>query len=155
MTLADRPAAGKTGTTNESAAVWFAGFTHDIAAAAWVGDPRGGFAHPMKNLTINGKYYKQVFGSTLPGPIWQRSMTAALEGTDPTTLTLSNEWNLRPARGVTSMSSLVPGLEPLPNPDEFVVDNSVKPTASPTIATPTGDTSPTVPDEAPAATTPE
>ena len=155
MTLADRPAAGKTGTTNESAAVWFAGFTPDIAAAAWVGDPRGGFAHPMKNLTINGKYYKQVFGSTLPGPIWQRSMTAALEGTDPTTFTLSNEWNLRPARGVTSMSSLVPGLEPLPNPDEFVFDNSVKPTASPTIAPPTGDTSPTVPDEAPAATTPE
>lgn len=155
MTLADRPAAGKTGTTNESAAVWFAGFTPDIAAAAWVGDPRGGFAHPMKNLTINGKYYKQVFGSTLPGPIWQRSMTAALEGTDPTTFTLSNEWNLRPARGVTSMSSLVPGLEPVPNEDEFIFDNSVKPTASPTVAPPTGDTAPTVPDEAPAATTPE
>ncbi len=155
MSLADRPAAGKTGTTNESAAVWFAGFTPDIAAAAWVGDPRGGFAHPMKNLTINGKYYKQVFGSTLPGPIWQRSMTAALEGTDPTTFTLSNEWNLRPARGVTSMSSLVPGLEPVPNEDEFIFDNSVKPTASPTVAPPTGDTAPTVPDEAPAATTPE
>lgn len=162
MTLADRPAAGKTGTTNESAAVWFAGFTPDIAAAAWVGDPRGGFAHPMKNLTINGKYYKQVFGSTLPGPIWQRSMTAALEGTDPTTFTLSNEWNLRPARGVTSMSSLVPGLEPVPNEDEFIFDNSVKPTASPTVAPPTDGNAltddsaptdgiaPTVPDEVPA-----
>ncbi|CAB4918642.1 unannotated protein [freshwater metagenome] len=155
MTLADRPAAGKTGTTNESAAVWFAGFTPDIAAAAWVGDPRGGFAHPMKNLTINGKYYSQVFGGTLPGPIWKQSMTAALEGTDPTPFTLSNEWNLRPARGVTSMSSLVPGLEPEPNADEFVFDNSAKPTAAPTVAPPADDTAPAVPDEAPAATTPE
>ena len=78
MSLAPQPAAGKTGTTNESAAVWFAGYTPQVAAAVWVGDPRGGFAHPLKDITINGTYYRQVFGGTLAGPIWKASMEAAL-----------------------------------------------------------------------------
>ena len=78
MSLGTRPVAGKTGTTNESAAVWFAGYTPQVAAAVWVGDPRGGFAHPLKDITINGTYYRQVFGGTLPGPIWKASMEAAL-----------------------------------------------------------------------------
>ena len=80
MSLGDRIAAGKTGTTNESAAVWFAGFTPELAAAVWVGDPRGGFKYPMKDITVNGVYYRQVFGSTMPGPIWQASMQGALAG---------------------------------------------------------------------------
>lgn len=32
-----RPAAGKTGTTNESRDAWFAGYTPDVAAVVWVG----------------------------------------------------------------------------------------------------------------------
>lgn len=79
MALA-RPAAGKTGTTNTSAAVWFAGYTPELAAAAWVGDPRGGYKYPMTNITINGIPYKQVFGGSIPGPIWKASMKGALTG---------------------------------------------------------------------------
>ena len=79
MSLGDQPAAGKTGTTNDSAAVWFAGYTPQAAAAVWVGDPRGGFAYPMKDITINGTYYRQVFGGTLPGPIWRDTMQVVLE----------------------------------------------------------------------------
>jgi len=78
MSLDPQPAAGKTGTTNDSAAVWFAGYTPQVAAAVWVGDPRGGFAHPLKDITINGEYYRQVYGGTLAGPIWKASMEAAL-----------------------------------------------------------------------------
>ena len=74
-----RPAAGKTGTTDSSAAVWFVGYTPDMAAAVWVGDPRGGQSHPMKNITINGVYYSQVFGSLMPGPIWHDAMAGALK----------------------------------------------------------------------------
>ncbi|MBU6245564.1 MAG: penicillin-binding protein [Actinomycetales bacterium] len=96
----DRPAAGKTGTTNESAAVWFCGFTADVAAAVWVGDPRGGFAYPMKGVTINGVYYPQVFGGTLPGPIWKASMEAALASRTPKDFQLNSRWGLRPARAV-------------------------------------------------------
>ncbi|MDO8307054.1 MAG: transglycosylase domain-containing protein [Actinomycetota bacterium] len=83
MALEKRQVAGKTGTTNDSAAVWFAGYTPQLAAAVWVGDPRGGYAYPMKAVTIKGTYYSQVFGGTIPGPIWRDAMEAALIGTEP------------------------------------------------------------------------
>lgn len=89
-----RPAAGKTGTTDSSAAVWFVGYTPDMAAAVWVGDPRGGQKYPMKGVTINGRYYSQVFGSTMPGPIWRDSLIGALEGTPAT------PWDLNTLNGV-------------------------------------------------------
>lgn len=99
MALDDRQSAGKTGTTNESAAVWFAGYTPQIAAAVWVGDPRGGFAHPMKDVTVNGVYYSQVYGGTLPGPIWRDSMEIALAGKEPL------EFDLKAIDGLTTSSS--------------------------------------------------
>jgi membrane peptidoglycan carboxypeptidase len=79
-----RPAAGKTGTVNDSAAVWFVGFTPDLAAAVATYDPRGPYGFPMKNITIGGHYFSQVFGSSLPGPIWKDAMTAALAATPST-----------------------------------------------------------------------
>jgi len=75
-----RPAAGKTGTTNENSSVWFVGYTPDVAAAVWVGDPRGGFKYPLQDITINGKYYRQVYGSTMAGPIWKTAMLTAHQG---------------------------------------------------------------------------
>ena len=90
----DRPAAGKTGTTDNSAAVWFVGYTPDMAASVWVGDPRGGQTHPMKNVRINGQYYGQVFGSTMPGPIWRDALRGALEKVPAT------PWNLKTLNGI-------------------------------------------------------
>ena len=92
----DRPAAGKTGTTDNSAAVWFVGYTPDMAASVWVGDPRGGQTHPMKNVRINGQYYGQVFGSTMPGPIWREALRGAL-ATVPAT-----PWNLKTLYGINA-----------------------------------------------------
>jgi membrane peptidoglycan carboxypeptidase len=89
-----RPAAGKTGTTDNSAAVWFVGYTPDMAASVWVGDPRGGQTHPMKNVRINGQYYGQVFGSTMPGPIWRDALRGALEKVPATA------WNLTTLNGI-------------------------------------------------------
>ena len=91
-----RPAAGKTGTTDSSAAVWFVGYTPDMAAAVWVGDPRGGQKYPMKGVTINGRYYSQVFGSTMPGPIWRDALVGALDGTPET------PWDLNTLNGVNA-----------------------------------------------------
>ena len=111
----------------------------------------------MKNLTINGKYYTQVFGSTLPGPIWKQSMTAALQGSEPATFTLSNEWSLRPARGVTSIAPLPVESGLGGGPEGFVFDNSAKPAPIATQTAPTTEptddgTVPAVPDEAPVTT---
>ena len=79
----DRPTAGKTGTTDDYNAVWFAGYTPEIAAAVWVGDPDSPVQNPMSNVTINGTYYSYVFGSTLPGPIWETAMRGALADVPP------------------------------------------------------------------------
>jgi membrane peptidoglycan carboxypeptidase len=75
-----RPAAGKTGTVDDFSAAWFAGYTPDLAAAVWVGDPRGGYRYPMTSLCMDGRCYGAVFGATIPAPIWQDSMTGALAG---------------------------------------------------------------------------
>ena len=37
--LADRPAAGKTGTTDNYGDAWFVGYTPQLAVAVWVGYP--------------------------------------------------------------------------------------------------------------------
>jgi membrane peptidoglycan carboxypeptidase len=84
-----RDAAGKTGTTNSSASVWFVGFTPDLAAAVATYDPRGANGFPMKNITIGGVPYAQVFGSTLPGPIWKDAMEAALKDVPPSKFELT------------------------------------------------------------------
>jgi hypothetical protein len=67
-----------------------------MAASVWVGDPRGGQTHPMKNIRINGQYYGQVFGSTMPGPIWRDSLRGALEKVPAT------PWNLKTLHGINA-----------------------------------------------------
>ena len=99
MSLPDRPAAGKTGSTNDNAAIWFAGFTPDLAGAVWVGDPRGGFKYPMTNVTINGQYYSYVTGGQIPGPIWRESMMAALASSPPQDFQLQSPFGIGPVRG--------------------------------------------------------
>jgi membrane peptidoglycan carboxypeptidase len=70
-----RPAAGKTGTTNDFGATWFAGFTPQVATAVWVGDPRGP-AHPLQGIRAYGKVYPRLFGATVAGPIWKQAMSS-------------------------------------------------------------------------------
>jgi membrane peptidoglycan carboxypeptidase len=73
-----RPAAGKTGTLQGYAGALFAGYTPQLAAAVWMGDPLG--KKPLQNVTINGRFFKQVYGGSLPAPIWRATMEAALAG---------------------------------------------------------------------------
>lgn len=75
-----RPAAGKTGTTQNNAAVWFSGYTPQFATAVWVGDPRGGFAYPLRNFYANGTYIAQAYGGLVAGPIWQKIMLGLHRG---------------------------------------------------------------------------
>jgi len=76
-----RPAAGKTGTTDSFAAAWFSGFTPQLAASVWVGDPRGGAAHPLRNVSVRGTFYSHVYGADLPAAVWHATMSGALAGT--------------------------------------------------------------------------
>ena len=69
--LVDRPAAGKTGTTDNYGDAWFIGYTPQLAVAVWVGYPDE--LRPM--LTEFGG--KPVAGGTLPALIWKSFMTQA------------------------------------------------------------------------------
>ena len=71
-----RPAAGKTGTTNDYVDAWFAGYTPDLVAAVWVGYPQGSI--PM--TSVHGI---RVFGGTFPAQIWSAFMIEALRGVPP------------------------------------------------------------------------
>jgi membrane peptidoglycan carboxypeptidase len=75
-----RPAAGKTGTTDSFSAAWFSGYTPQLAASVWVGDPRGGATHPLVGVRVGGRYYPHVYGADLPAAVWRATMTGALAG---------------------------------------------------------------------------
>jgi penicillin-binding protein 1A len=64
-----KPAAGKTGTTNDSFDAWFAGFTRDLVTVAWVGYDLN--PHPL------GRYET---GGRAALPIWLSYMKQALAG---------------------------------------------------------------------------
>jgi penicillin-binding protein 1A len=66
-----RPAAGKTGTTDNHADAWFCGYTPSLEATVWVGYPRAEI--PMENV-----HGIAVAGGTFPAQIWNRFMSRAL-----------------------------------------------------------------------------
>ena len=77
-----RPAAGKTG-TNERKAVWYIGYTPDLAAGIGVWNPLN--AHfRLRNVRIGPRYFPTVMGANLPAPIWRDTMEAALKGVPET-----------------------------------------------------------------------
>ena len=67
----DRPAAGKTGTTQNYADALFVGYTPQIATAVWVGYPKGQI--PM----VPPLTERKVYGGTFPALIWKDVMLAA------------------------------------------------------------------------------
>ncbi len=74
-----RPAAGKTGTTNDSTDLWFAGYVPQLAAAVWFGHPDQ--TKKMKGIdTGKAKYPRQMYGSTLSAPLWADFMKSATSG---------------------------------------------------------------------------
>jgi penicillin-binding protein 1A len=73
-----RPAAGKTGTTQNFQNAWFAGYTPDLTAVVWMGyppDPEGNI--PLL-LNVHGR---RVTGGSFPASIWKKFMQESLKGT--------------------------------------------------------------------------
>ena len=69
--LDDRPAAGKTGTSDKSRDVWFIGFTPDLSVALWGGND--------ENKEIKGKY---VTGGAIVARVWKLFANAYYEDKD-------------------------------------------------------------------------
>ena len=76
--LYGRPAAGKTGTTDNFTAAWFAGYTPQLAAAVEAGNIAAPNEYPLQNVSAGGRYYAQVFGGDIPALAWSRTFTTAL-----------------------------------------------------------------------------
>ncbi len=66
-----RPAAGKTGTSQENRDVWFVGYTPQLVTSVWVGYPK------ERTIYVNGS---RAFGGTVAAPIWAAYMKKALKG---------------------------------------------------------------------------
>ena len=70
-----RPAAGKTGTTDDYTDSWFMGFTPQFSTAVWLG-----FPDSTKRGLYNIHGLPQVFGGSLPAEIWNKFMKTAHDG---------------------------------------------------------------------------
>lgn len=67
-----RPAAGKTGTSQDFRDAWFVGYTPELSTAVWMGYPEA--ARSMEAALDNAA------GGTVPAKTWHDYMTVALDG---------------------------------------------------------------------------
>jgi penicillin-binding protein 1A len=74
--IANRPAAGKTGTTDNHVDAWFVGFTPQFTAAVWMGSPES------EKLSMN-ELGQTVWGGGTPAKIWGEFMTSATANLPP------------------------------------------------------------------------
>lgn len=66
-----RPAAGKTGTTQEYRDAWFVGYTPQLVCAVWVG-------YPDAQKEMKDVHGRAVTGGSYPAQIWAKFMKSAL-----------------------------------------------------------------------------
>jgi penicillin-binding protein 1A len=165
--LADihRPAAGKTGTSENWENAWFVGYTPTLSTAVWMG-------YPQANLTMaNVHGVPHVVGGSLPSMIWHDFMTEAVKDVEPLPfsaaaplpsraefeakakvvaekrLTEREGFDLPPARSAEDLPPGGPLWAPAPRPTAKAPPPTTKPTPSSTAPPPSA--SPSYDDEAP------
>ncbi|HVE75840.1 MAG TPA: transglycosylase domain-containing protein [Actinomycetota bacterium] len=106
-----RPAAGKTGTTQNHGDAWFAGYTPDLVAVVWNGFPPGEDGKIPEMTDVRDR---RVTGGSFPATIWKEFMQVALE---PIKKTDFEEPKLDGELvGATPTPSPVPSPSPAPSP---------------------------------------
>jgi penicillin-binding protein 1A len=142
--LGDRPAAGKTGTSEDFGNAWFVGYTPTLSTAVWMGDLNCNC--PLHNIAG----VRSVFGGTIPASTWQKFMKRALDGVpvtdfaEPAPIQTFTDAARRQARG---------GFDPGPRRypantspgGPYVVDADPPEPTAPTTSTTTSTTSTTFP----------
>jgi penicillin-binding protein 1A len=88
--LAEHPAAGKTGTTQDFRDAWFVGYTAHMAAGVWIGND-------------DSKPMTRAVGGGLPAEIWRQLMQTAHKGKAPIALPATT---YRPAPGDDAVAEL-------------------------------------------------
>ncbi|HWZ98117.1 MAG TPA: PBP1A family penicillin-binding protein [Candidatus Dormibacteraeota bacterium] len=120
-----RPAAGKTGTTQDYTDAWFVGFTPQITAGVWVG-----FDDKQNSLG------KKETGARAALPIWTQFMQTSLAGTPP--LDFANVTPLEQQVGDHPVHVDTP--DTAPTEDEPSAPKQKPPAAPPATSTSTGNT---------------
>jgi penicillin-binding protein 1A len=131
------PRAGKTGTTEDGADLWYCGYTPQLAGAVWMGD-------------INKRSPMPFFGADYPAPMWAKFFAAALKDkshasfkTYPWTF---GEWESKYSTGPSASPSSSGSPTEKPSPD---ATKTITPKPQPTTPKP----KPTTPKPTP--TTPK
>ncbi len=91
-----RPQAGKTGTTDDSMSVWFAGYTPDMAGVAYIAVDNINPYYQNHKKSIDGMRLStgtvlEGSGGKDAGGIWRAAMAAALKGVSPTSFEAPNK----------------------------------------------------------------
>ncbi len=110
--LGEWPTRGKTGSTNDNVDAWFVGFVKQLSTAAWIGYPNADRIFEtrqqaidycgedlvvnerecrrteadkdlLRNVTIAGEHYNQVYGGTITAPMWADYMSNIVERYEP------------------------------------------------------------------------
>ncbi|SEJ10199.1 penicillin-binding protein [Demequina mangrovi] len=77
VNLADgRPAAGKTGTAQKNAHTWFMGYTPNLVATVWLGNPD--YDESGQGIVLNGVPWANLYGSSVAAPTWKAYMDQAV-----------------------------------------------------------------------------
>lgn len=101
-----RPAAGKTGTSQDFRDGWFVGFTAELVTGVWVGND-------------DGKPMSKVSGGTLPAKLWGSYMEAALADEPVRPLPVPS-----PAAPAIASAEVVPGAAAMAEAAEAEADRS-------------------------------
>jgi membrane peptidoglycan carboxypeptidase len=100
----NRPVAAKTGTqglnSTDNSDAWMVGYTPSISTAVWMGTQG---AAPIENTLGN-----IIYGSGLPGQIWQEFMNTVLEGTPKESLPAKSIIKGDTGKGVAAPTSSAP-----------------------------------------------
>ena len=164
-----KPAAGKTGTTNDNRDAWFVGYTPKLTAAVWMGYPNPPGEPLRKMQDVHGI---EVTGGSLPAQIWNKFMKNATKGMDTGSFTtpksfpgkvLNPKLVLTPDSTSSTSSTTLDPNDPnntssstsLTFPDGFPFDTSTTTTPggpSTTVTTPSTSPPPTLPPCTPPAT---
>ncbi|GAA0670104.1 transglycosylase domain-containing protein [Streptomyces thermocarboxydovorans] len=114
-----RPAAGKTGTTDDYKSAWFIGYTPQLvtSVAMFKENPKNSGLQSMKG--VGG--FSKVFGADMPTEVWTNYMTAALQG--------------QPVRKFPPAPSLGQGANEFGTPSATPSRTASSPSATPTTST--------------------
>jgi hypothetical protein len=156
-----RPAAGKTGTTNDNRSAWFVGYTPQLATAVMLVKD-GPDGQPVSLAGTGGM--DSVTGGSFPAQIWTAYMTGALDGTDvvdftdpyatstPTDTFSPSVTSSSPTPSVSPSAS--PTDPPTSSPSNTATESpTTSPTSAPTTSPPAPTTAPPSPTQ-PSATSP-